>query len=124
MSRKKYFENFIALKNINLELKKGETTGIVGRNGSGKSTLLQIICGTLQASEGYIKTQGQIAALLELGAGFKPEFSGHENIFLQLTVNGFSKKQITEKYDSIADFADIGEFMDRPVKTYSSGMYV
>ena len=122
--KKKYFENFTALKNINLELKKGETTGIIGRNGSGKSTLLQTICGTLQPSEGYVKTQGQIAALLELGAGFKPEFSGHENIFLQLTVNGFSKKQIKEKYDAIADFADIGKFIDRPVKTYSSGMYV
>jgi lipopolysaccharide transport system ATP-binding protein len=112
------------LRNINLEVSRGETVGIVGRNGSGKSTLLQLICGTLSPSSGEIAVNGRIAALLELGAGFNPEFTGRENVFLNATVLGLKHAEIVEKFDEIAAFADIGDFIEQPVKTYSSGMYV
>lgn len=122
--KKSFYRNFTALRNINLTIPKGETVGIIGRNGSGKSTLLQIICQTLQASKGEVKIEGRVAALLELGAGFNPEFTGRENVYLHGTIHGFTRKQMDEQYPAIADFADIGEFIDQPVKTYSSGMYV
>jgi lipopolysaccharide transport system ATP-binding protein len=118
-----YFREFWALKNVSLEVRRGETVGIIGRNGSGKSTLLQIICGTLEPTEGSIETRGRIAALLELGAGFNPEFTGRENVFLNATVLGLKSSEIQRKFPDIEAFADIGEFIDQPVKHYSSGMF-
>ncbi|MGD1849378.1 MAG: ABC transporter ATP-binding protein [Cyanophyceae cyanobacterium] len=115
---------FQALKDINLSISSGETLGIVGRNGSGKSTLLQIIVGTLQASKGNVELKGRISALLELGSGFNPEFTGEQNIFFNAQMLGLSKKEVEGKYDRIVKFADIGDFLGHPVKTYSSGMFV
>jgi len=119
-----YYKEFWALKDISFEVKRGETVGIIGRNGSGKSTLLQIICGTLTPTEGVIEAHGRIAALLELGSGFNPEFTGRENVFLNAAVLGLTKAEVEKKFDEIAAFADIGDFLDQPVKTYSSGMVV
>ena len=119
-----YYQDFWALKNISFSVQEGETVGIIGCNGSGKSTLLQLICGTLHPTSGQIEAQGRIAALLELGSGFNPEFSGRENIFLNAALLGLKQEQISDRYKSIIDFADIGEFVDQPVKTYSSGMLV
>lgn len=123
-SPKQYFHEFWALKNVSFEVKKGETVGIIGRNGSGKSTLLQIICGTLNPTSGSIQTNGRIAALLELGAGFNPEFTGRENVYMNATVLGLNKNEIDSRFESIAAFADIGDFIEQPTKTYSSGMIV
>lgn len=120
----RWYREFHALRNIDLNIARGETVGIVGRNGSGKSTLLQLICGTLTPSSGDIQVNGRIAALLELGAGFNPEFTGRENVFLNATVLGLKHAEIVERFDEIAAFADIGDFIDQPVKSYSSGMYV
>jgi lipopolysaccharide transport system ATP-binding protein len=122
--RKKYHHTFSALKNITFTINKGEFFGVIGRNGSGKSTLLQLICGILQPSSGNIIVDGKIAALLELGAGFNPEFTGKQNVYLNGAILGFSEDEITARYSEIVEFADIGEFIDQPVKTYSSGMYV
>jgi len=122
--KKRYYEEFWALKDIDVVIKKGEQLSIIGRNGSGKSTLLQLICGTIEATEGIIQKQGKIAALLELGSGFNPEFTGIENIYLNAAIFGISKKHIEQKLDSILSFADIGEFVQQKVKTYSSGMQV
>lgn len=119
-----YFHQFWALKDVSFEIKKGETVGIIGRNGSGKSTLLQMICGTLTPTKGSIQTNGRIAALLELGSGFNPEFTGRENVYLNASILGLSQQEIDDRFDAIAAFADIGEFIEQPVKTYSSGMYV
>lgn len=115
---------FLALKNINLEIRRGETVGIIGKNGSGKSTLLQIICGTLSPTSGTINVHGRIAALLELGAGFNPEFSGRENVYLNAALYGLSRAETDARLADIIAFADIGDFVDQPVKTYSSGMFV
>lgn len=121
---RQYFTEFWALQGISFSVKKGETVGIIGRNGSGKSTLLQIICGTLTPTSGLIETQGRIAALLELGSGFNPEFTGRENVYLNGAILGLSKDEIDARFDLIAAFADIGDFIEHPVKMYSSGMIV
>ena len=123
-SDKVFFREFWALKGVSFEVKKGETVGIVGRNGSGKSTLLQLICGTLNPSSGKIEVNGRVAALLELGSGFNPEFNGRENVYLNAALLGLNKDEIDRKYGDIVAFADIGDFIDQPVKTYSSGMMV
>jgi len=117
-------DTFWALRDISLSVRRGETVGIVGRNGSGKSTLLQIICGTLAPSSGSLSVNGKVAALLELGSGFDAEYTGRENIYLNAQLYGLTRAQIDTRYESIAAFADIGEFIDQPVKTYSSGMFV
>lgn len=122
--RRQYYREFWALKDVSFEIAKGETVGIIGRNGSGKSTLLQMVCGTLNPTSGSVRTHGRIAALLELGSGFNPEFTGRENVYLNAAVLGLSKAEIDTRFDDIAAFADIGQFMDQPVKSYSSGMMV
>jgi len=118
------FREIKALKPMDLKIYPGETVGIIGRNGSGKSTLLQIISGTLYPTTGDVQINGRLSALLELGAGFNPEFSGRENAFLNGSIMGFSRSQMEDKFDDILDFSGIGEFIEQPVKTYSSGMYV
>lgn len=120
----RYYRDFTALKNVSFRVKRGQTVGIIGRNGSGKSTLLQIICGTLTPSSGTVRVNGRIAALLELGSGFNPEFSGRENVFLNGAILGLDRAQMEQRFDDIAAFADIGDFIEQPVKNYSSGMQV
>ncbi len=122
--RQKLRKDFLALKDVDFKIKKGSTFGIIGENGSGKSTLLQIIAGTLQPTMGSIALNGRVAALLELGAGFNPEFTGRENVYLNAAIMGLSQKETTRKLPEIERFAEIGSFIDHPVKTYSSGMYV
>lgn len=121
---RQYYREFWALKDIEFEISKGESVGIIGRNGSGKSTLLQIITGTLEPTSGSFTTFGRIGALLELGSGFNPDFTGRENIYLNAALLGFSSEQINDKLERISSFADLGEHLDQPVKTYSSGMIV
>ena len=122
--RRQLYREFWALRGVSFDVKRGEAFGVIGRNGSGKSTLLQIIAGTLTASEGSATVRGRTTALLELGSGFNPEFSGRENVYLNGTILGLSKREIDERLDEILDFAAIGDFIDQPIKTYSSGMVV
>jgi lipopolysaccharide transport system ATP-binding protein len=120
----KYCQPIQALTDVNFGVESGDSLGIIGLNGSGKSTLLQIIAGTLQPSQGTVEVVGRVAALLELGSGFDPEFTGRENVFLNASILGLSQEEIAARYDAIVTFADIGDFINRPVKTYSSGMMV
>lgn len=122
--RKAIGREFWALRDAEFEIARGEVVGIVGRNGAGKSTLLQMVCGTLSPTEGKLQVNGRVAALLELGAGFNPDFSGIENVYMNAALMGLSRAQVDHKLDSILAFADIGEFARQPVKTYSSGMFV
>lgn len=121
---KSYFSEFWALRDVSFDIKKGEVVGIIGRNGSGKSTLLQIICGTVHPTSGDIQTHGRIAALLELGSGFNPEFTGRENVYMNAAVLGLTTQEVDARFDAIAGFAEIGAFMEQPIKVYSSGMMV
>lgn len=122
--KKQFYRNFHALEDVSFEIAKGETVGIIGRNGAGKSTLLQLICGTLTPSHGQIEVNGRVAALLELGTGFNPEYSGRDNVMINAAILGLSPEETAARYDDIVEFADIGDFINQPVKTYSSGMYV
>ncbi len=122
--RKTYHRVFNALSDISFKIQRGETVGIIGRNGSGKSTLLQIISGILQPTTGIVETNGRISALLELGAGFNPEFTGRQNVYINASILGLSKEEIDDRFPEIAAFADIGKFIEQPMKIYSSGMYV
>lgn len=119
-----YFREFWAVRNVSFTVEKGRTVAIIGRNGAGKSTLLQMICGTLNPTEGRITVNGKVAALLELGAGFNPEFTGRENVYLSASLHGLTREQIDARYDAITTFAGIGDYVNQPVKTYSSGMFV
>lgn len=119
---RKFYQEFWALRGVDLRVRRGETLGIIGRNGSGKSTLLQLIAGTLAPTEGQIQVQGRVAALLELGSGFNPEFTGRENVFLNATILGLTNAEIEARLDRILAFADIGHFIDQPIRNYSSGM--
>ena len=119
-----YYREYWALRNISLQVKGGETVGIVGRNGSGKSTLLELITGVLTPTSGTVRTKGRIAALLELGAGFNPEFSGRDNVFLNAALMGLDYQETRERFDEIVDFSELGDFIDQPLRTYSSGMFV
>jgi ABC-type polysaccharide/polyol phosphate transport system ATPase subunit len=121
---KQYYREFWALKDVSFEVKKGAAVGIVGRNGSGKSTLLQLICGTLSPTRGLVEANGRIAALLELGSGFNPEFTGRENVYLNGSILGIEKERLDKRFADIEKFADIGNHIDQPVKAYSSGMFV
>lgn len=119
----RFFDEISVLQGVNFDVRQGETVGIIGRNGAGKSTLLQMIVGTLAPTEGTIQVQGRVAPLIELGAGFNPEFSGHDNIMIYGQLLGMTRAEMERKYDDIVRFADIGDYFNRPVKTYSSGMY-
>lgn len=120
---KRYYKSFTALKDVSFNVRKGETVGIIGKNGSGKSTLLQVICGIYKPSLGSVHTKGRISALLELGAGFNPEFTGRENVYFQGALMGLTKREMDEKFEEIYLFSEIGDFIDQPVRIYSTGMF-
>ena len=122
--KRRYFREFWALRGVDLQVRRGQTVGIVGRNGSGKSTLLQMLAGTLTPSEGSVRVRGRVAALLELGSGFNPDFTGRENVYLNASILGLSRSEVDTRLDAILAFADIGEFIDQPIRNYSSGMVV
>jgi lipopolysaccharide transport system ATP-binding protein len=122
--KRRYFREFWAVRDVSFTVEKGKTVAIIGRNGAGKSTLLQMICGTLNPTEGRITVNGKVAALLELGAGFNPEFTGRENVYLSASLHGLTREQVDARYEAITTFAGIGDYVDQPVKTYSSGMFV
>ena len=122
--KRQYFQDFWALRDISFSVAKGETVGIIGRNGSGKSTLLQVVAGILAPTTGKVRVEGRLSALLELGAGFNHEFTGRENVYLAAALHGLSRQETRDLMPAIEDFADIGDFIDQPVKTYSSGMFV
>ena len=124
LNRRRFHQEFWALDGISFDVKRGEVFGVIGPNGSGKSTLLEIVTGTLDPTGGEVITHGRIAALLSLGAGFNPEFTGRENVFLHGEIMGLSRAEVARSVPAIERFAEIGEFMDRPVKTYSTGMYL
>ena len=124
LTKKKLYKEHYALRDVNFDIQEGECVGIIGTNGSGKSTILKIITGVLTPTQGEVKVDGRISALLELGAGFNMEYSGLENVYLNGTMTGFSKEEIDARLDDILEFADIGDFIHQPVKTYSSGMFV
>lgn len=124
LNRRSYHRDFYALNDISFTVEKGETIGIIGQNGSGKSTLLQIVCGVLQPSAGGVMVNGRVSALLELGAGFNPEFTGRDNVYMNGALLGITRDEMERRLPEIESFADIGEFIDQPVKTYSSGMFV
>jgi len=119
-----YYRDFWALKDVSFEVKRGEVLGVIGRNGAGKSTLLQIICGTVTPTSGAVEVRGRVAALLELGAGFNPEFTGRENVYLNASIMGLTRDETDRAFYDILAFSELAEFIDEPVKTYSSGMYV
>ncbi len=121
--RRTYYREFWALRNLDFDIYQGETLGVIGPNGAGKSTLLQLVCGTVTPSEGQVTVRGRVAALLSLGTGFNPEFTGRENVFVSAAVMGVTEDEIRARFEAIAAFADIGSFIDQPVRTYSSGMY-
>jgi ABC-type polysaccharide/polyol phosphate transport system ATPase subunit len=121
---KTHGRQFWALKNVSFDVKKGGTLGVIGRNGSGKPTLLQIVSGVLCQTSGTVEVNGKVSALLELGAGFHPEFSGRDNVYMNGAIMGLTRKETKARFEAIADFAEIGDFMEQPVKTYSSGMFV
>src|SRR5579862_6750598 len=120
--RKQLYREFWALKNVTFDVRRGEVLGLIGRNGAGKSTLLQIVCGVLKPTTGSAQVRGRVAALLELGSGFNPDFTGRENLYMNGTILGLTQAEIDSRYQQIVDFAEIGSFIDQPVKTYSSGM--
>ena len=124
LDARQLWDEFLALNNVSFDVKRGETVGIIGPNGCGKSTLLQIVSGTLTPSSGYVETRGRVAALLELGSGFNPELTGRENVYINSAILGLSNQEISNRFDDILSFADIGEFIDQPIKNYSSGMMV
>lgn len=124
LGMKQYHREFTAVQGVSIDIKRGEAIGIIGRNGSGKSTLLQLICGILKPTSGALRINGRVSALLELGTGFNPEFTGRENVYFQGAIMGLTQDQMDECFDTIADFAELGDFLDQPVRSYSSGMYM
>lgn len=122
LQRRLEYKSFLALKNVNIEIKRGETFGIIGRNGAGKSTLLKVISRVLIPTEGRVQIRGVVSPLLELGAGFHPELTGRENVFLNGTLLGHSREEIKDRLDAIVEFAELGNFIEAPIRTYSTGM--